>query len=413
VAFLVVAVYGCLVPLHFRPLPLEEALDRYGEAMGAPLSVVSRSDWAANILLFMPMGFLLCGALAVDRPRGRAVLAALVAVPACACLSAAIEFTQLYFPPRVTSINDVAANTLGGLLGSLVWLGAGQYITHWARQVWGGRGDPGLAGRLLAGYLFVLALSHALPLDLTISPAELYHKYREGRVRVVPFAGVRRDLLDTALKALVNAAYFLPVGWLLARVPAVARRGRGAWPAVLGVGLLVAGGVELMQLLVWSRFADATDVVTGALAVLAGWWAGRDDARMSHKALLGAWVAVLVFINWHPFNFKLSPGTALARLAEMSWVPFVDYYRGDYLNALDQFLEKTVLFLPVGALLAAGRGVRLPAAVGFGAGLAVLLETGQLLLPTRYASVTDVLVETGGTWLGFAVARRFGGRPRS
>jgi len=39
--------------------------------------------------------------------------------------------------------------------------------------------------------------------------------------------------------------------------------------------------------------------------------------------------------------------------------------------------------------------------------LASLLELGQFCLPDRQASLTDVLVEAGGAWLGFFGLRKW------
>jgi len=54
----------------------------------------------------------------------------------CAALSAAIEFTQLWFPPRVSSLNDVLAETIGAVIGATTWVIAGQRLTDYARSVW-------------------------------------------------------------------------------------------------------------------------------------------------------------------------------------------------------------------------------------------------------------------------------------
>jgi vacuolar-type H+-ATPase subunit I/STV1 len=43
---------------------------------------------------------------------------------------------------------------------------------------------------------------------------------------------------------------------------------------VCGLGLATAGLGELLQLFVFSRFFKTTDVVTGGLAVWAGWHVG-------------------------------------------------------------------------------------------------------------------------------------------
>jgi glycopeptide antibiotics resistance protein len=436
--FLGVAIYGSLVPLRFRPLPLHEAVASFRAALAEPVRVESRSDWAANILLFIPMGFLLMAALAVDKRPLAGWLAALVVLPACTLLSAAIEFTQLYFPDRVTSVDDIVAESIGGLLGTCLWLAAGQQITLRLRRFWvdfgGGQSS---AGSLLQAYIVFLVLVHAMPMDLTISPALIYRKYREGHVILVPFAaGGEADVFARIQKCLTNTAFFLPVGVLAAGLAhPLWRRGRN-WPVIAGLGFALAGLIELMQLFVLSRYFVSTDIVTGGLGVLAGWGLGlihyqHEPVSMSRHALiadgqaakaktkgqalaygaLAGWLGLLVLVEWQPFNFNFSASEAARRLGELSLLPFADYQQSDYLNAFDQICSKTVLFLPVGALLAwLGSGPR-----GSGAGLLVLLpaillttllEGGQLILPTRYASVTDILIESFGVWLGFVVVRR-------
>jgi glycopeptide antibiotics resistance protein len=134
-------------------------------------------------------------------------------------------------------------------------------------------------------------------------------------------------------------------------------------------------------------------------------------SRALGYGVLCGWLALLVFVEWQPFNFNLSPSAALGRLRAVSLVPFSDYQGSDYLQAFDQICSKTALYLPVGAILAwLWRGTKWGsssiAAVSAGLALTTLLEAGQLFLPTRFASVTDVLIETFGVWLGFITARR-------
>jgi glycopeptide antibiotics resistance protein len=441
--FLALVVYGSLVPFHFESVSWDDAVARFRAACCKPVRIESRSDWAANILLFIPLSFLWMAALAVDRRWYAGLLAALFVLPGCALLSAAIEFTQLYFPPRVTSVNDIVAESLGGFLGTMLWLISGHGITNWLRHGWMLLGSPGSAARLLPTYLVLLILVHVMPLDLTLSPVEIYHKYREGRVLLIPFGNRQTDPFETASKYLTTVSYFLPVGLLLASLNSRSWQSLRNWPRVLGVGLLLAGVVQFLKLFVFTRFSDTTDVVTGGLAILAGWCVGlvirgsplspaTETGPGIRSATVGgsglrcavlltlflAWFGALVFINWQPFDFRLSDGIAIARLREVSWIPFADYYRQGYLHAFDEMLSKIVLFMPVGLFLAlvcrqadqrlAGLLVVLLAAM-----LATTFEAGQLFLPSRYASVTDVLLETLGVWLGFVVGRRVVAKPTS
>jgi glycopeptide antibiotics resistance protein len=426
VLFLAFAVYGSLVPFHYHPLSFGEALARFRVVLAQPIGVQSRSDWVANILLFLPLGFLLMGAGCCDRPWLGVPIFLLVAA-LCIPLSGAIEFTQLYFPSRVSSINDIAAESLGGSLGALFWLARGQWLTMVARRLWTQTDARGTAALLLPCYLaFVLVIS-VLPFDFTISPADLWHKYKEGRVHLMPFASGGVGLVERINKYFWNVALFVPVGVLLGYLPGRIGGSSRSWPRILGLGLLIAGTIELAQLFVLSRYCDITDVLTGGPAILAGWaialFHHRRQAPVSGRrgttepysrvrwSLLVVWLAVLIFMEWQPFNFSLNLRGALNRLRHVSPLPFLDYYRGDYLGALDDFVHKVLLFLPLGALLAPPPSARVWSRVGlFGwllaTGLAVVLEAGQLFLPTRYASLTDVLVGSLAACLGLLLVHR-------
>ncbi len=70
-------------------------------------------DAGQNILLFLPLGFLL-GSDADGTPGNPPKRAALL----CLFLSAAVEFAQAWIPGRFSSAWDVAFNALGGGLGA-------------------------------------------------------------------------------------------------------------------------------------------------------------------------------------------------------------------------------------------------------------------------------------------------------
>jgi glycopeptide antibiotics resistance protein len=408
--FLAVATYGSLVPLNYTPVPWEEAVAKLRAARWESLASVGRTDFVANVLLFVPLGYLFMAALCVDRPRLVALPAAVLVLPLLCAFSVSIEFTQLWFPPRVMSVNDMVGETTGAVIGAAVWAVAGQRLTARARAMWSALGRRGFAARLLPFYLAFLVIAHVMPLDLTISPAELWHKYKDGRIVLEPFGAPGNEPADLATKALWNTAYFLPVGWLFAGLDG---RWRVTGRRAVAAGLLVAGGVEFLQLFVVTRYADVTDVFTGTLAIAAGWASARSwqarGARLPGPGLravvLLAWIGVLVVVNWYPFDFRQEAAQWRSAMSSVPLVPFADLYPGSDYHAFDQVLTKTLLFLPVGGLLARRGRSTLP---GFLAGLALsgALEVGQLGLPTRCASVTDVLVETSGAWLGCFLARR-------
>ena len=423
-------IYGSLVPFHYQPQSLAEGLARFQDVCDTPVRIESRSDWLANVLLVVPLGYFLMGALCADRGRNGA-LATLVVLPCCLGLSIAVEFAQLWFPPRVSSLDDVVAQAIGAALGVAGWLAGGQRLTDWARNLWAAVATRGLAAQLLPGYLVLLGLIHGMPFDLTLSPKDFYRKYRHGAIRLVPFVGFENDVFHAVEKCLWNVALFLPLGLLLAHVSGSAWRSVRGWWCVLALGVAATVLIQGLKLFVVSRYVDTTDVVTGSLAVLAGWGlalavrrqrtlvlSGRlpdaDTTRRRKQMLIGSlllgWLALAIFVNWQPFNFTGDAGFVGGRLRQVSLIPFADYYWGNYWDGFDQFVHKMVLFVPLGVLLtvalpaaARGRGVKV---VVLAALVAAGIEAGQLFLPTRYASLTDVLIESSGAWVGLVVTRQ-------
>jgi glycopeptide antibiotics resistance protein len=417
VIYACLVVYGSLVPLDYRPVPWDEAVERFWNLPYLQLGIQSRADWVANLLLFIPAAWLAMASLTLDRAWGWCWLAALLVVPLSFAFALAIEFAQIQFPARTTSINDIIAETLGGLLGVLVWMGSGQQSVNWFRRTWRKVREGHVGTHLLPGYVLLLLLLQMMPFDFTYRLEEFYLKEEQGRVILVPFAGT--PSLSAALsKAGTQLLYFGPLGFLLAflKAPWVARR--GAWWAVLWIGLLVAVVCETLQLPVFTRTFDITDILFGTLAVLVGWRTGLAWPVwwpvVQHPAFGGlalvVWAVSAVWLEWWPFNFVEEAEFLQERWNAVRWVLFADYYAGTDYNAFNQFVKKTLLFLPLGLILGlyvlpARRtlGVVAIVLIGFVASLA--LEAGQLALPDRFASFTDVLVETLGTLWGALLAR--------
>ncbi len=424
-------VYGSLLPFAFRPMPWSDAVARFGHTLSHTHYHTSRSDVAVNVLLMAPLGMLLTGAIAYRRSVLAAVLAALTAVAACAALSVTVEFAQTFFPPRTPSRTDIAAQLLGALLGVAVWFVMGRNLVDGLLRLHATGGPRDQAAALLPAYILLLVILQTVPFDFATSPVELYRKWRGGGVHLMPLVGLGSSPLDALNVALLNSVQYLPLG-ILARLTHSLRPRAGRWthPAVLI--LAVPALAEAAQLAVLSRTADVTDILTGACGALAGWWAtsalqwqpaGRRCPRVAIWILLGAaWLGVAMFVYWHPLDFNLSRKMFFDKLAAVSLVPLADYQSTTPYNAIDQCATKVLLFVPLGALLAAacplhraarhsghavGRHPRracLPAVLAAAFVVAVLLETGQALLPSRYPGVTDVLLACLGSWAGFVVA---------
>jgi VanZ family protein len=471
VGYVIFVLYGSLVPFDYMPLSWEEAWTRWREVCARPLGADSRTDFATNVILFVPLGFLFVGTFSVYRGRVFAVLVASLVIPSCTALSAAIEFTQLEFPARVSSLNDVLAESIGAVIGSLVWIAWGRRITDYVESVWVAWGPDNLAVKLLPAYVFFLVLIHVMPLDLSISPAEIYRKWKQGRVILVPFTTDYGSIGQCVFKTTWNLVYFAPMGWLLSLWPQ--NRFANSW-RVLASGTFTAGAVEFLQLFVRTRYCDVTDIITGTIGVWIAWcfcqaWqanqpgsvlsALRSRPTLLRASMLLAWFVLLAWLDWYPFNVVSASSAAVAprtpsetsqrknefvisedgryirnkdgtqtfavntigpfvlladwQDVQQRWqatplLPLVDLFVGSEYHAFDELVRKSLQFMYLGALLVPTAGARnvIWRALAAGFLLSSLFEAGQLFVPDRVCSASDVVIETAGTVLGFLLFRR-------
>lgn len=397
-------VYGSFVPFHYQFRPFDAALDKWRWVVENRAWPSSRSDWAANVLLGFPLAFCLSGARRCDRPGvGGGLRAGLFVWPLCLALACSVEFGQLYFPGRTSSLSDVLAQGLGAGCGVFAWVLFGQRVTDYVRGAWDGPRVGGTAGRLLFLYLLALAFVQALPLDVTTSPGDWYRKWKDGGVVIEPFADAAPGKWVTWLEL---AGLYLPAGLL-----AAGRVGR-SWSSFVNVvllGLAVAVGIELLQWPV-SRTPSVSDALVGAAAVVLGWAVGRAvhtgrGLDLEAGLILGqAWMLLLLAINWAPFDFH--GGIGAARLHEVNWVPFALAEQQNPLLSLRLAAERVLLAAPLGGIVAAigavgGRG-RVWLGVFIAAGVAAVIELGQLFLPSKFCGPTDLVYAAFGAWLGGA-----------
>jgi len=83
-------------------------------------------DVAGNVVVFVPIGLALAGALAGLSNRRRLWMA----VALCAALSIGIELFQLTIPSRATDVDDVLFNTVGAALGAFFLVFAQHWLKH-------------------------------------------------------------------------------------------------------------------------------------------------------------------------------------------------------------------------------------------------------------------------------------------
>lgn len=127
-AWLLLAIYSLLIvvsSLHpFRNwLPLSHWSNDFVTAPLPPF--ITRTDITTNLLVYIPLGYLLALVLARPRHRGRGVMLACLAGMAFSLL---LESLQQLSPGRIASNLDVFLNTAGALTGGILSLHHGRLL---------------------------------------------------------------------------------------------------------------------------------------------------------------------------------------------------------------------------------------------------------------------------------------------
>ncbi len=221
-------------------------------------------DLAANILAYVPLGFLMVPAL---QSRLGIAAAALLAALAGGGLSLAVETLQNYLPSRVPSNIDLACNLIGAMIGAAAGM-------NWGRALIDGGRLHRLRTRLVVGGQaadFGLVLL-GLWLLAQLNPELLL--FGTGDLRALlelpplPYSARRFFVIEAGVAAAGTLAAGLIV-WSLLR-----RQQRGLLVALLLPALLVKAFasallVNATQFAHWITPGNATGLAAGVIALLA------------------------------------------------------------------------------------------------------------------------------------------------
>ncbi len=257
----------------------------------------TRFDVIANAVAYAPLGFLVALVPRRRPPLGRLA----VAIIAGAALSVAMESLQMFLPPRVASIVDLASNTAGAATGAALGVAfarstAAKRAAASARNRWflpGRVGDLGLA--LLAIWLAV-QVNPGIPLfAVTFDPMAEFDP--AAVLAAAPPAGEPAAAL---VEGAHSAFQLLGVGLFLTLLLRERRFVGGAVLLLIGSALLVKGiaAAVLLKPAAWEHWLSpgvSTGVAAGALLLLAAIWLPRPaQVAVAAVALLSSLLTALL-----------------------------------------------------------------------------------------------------------------------
>ena len=353
IAFLIA--YGSLYPFRFAAVDSAGPLELLQQLSFAR---TTRSDLAANVLLYLPLGASLAWLLAT---RLGGLLAVIAAVVIGALLSFAIELAQLFETRRVASLTDVACNAIGAAAGGFIALAIAS--TH--RRL---RASPfsGVLRSPVATALLVSWVGYRLaPFTPVLDPAKWSSSF-------APLAGSGwwspGAILPHAL------AWFV----LMLACDRIAT-GRAHRTAIISMLVVLAGRVLFAGL----ELAPA-EIAGMAVALALGGFMLRLPVERAASLLAAGLVVQIAIQGLSPFDFQL----AQDRFALVPFGESLTHYRAT--NLPDMFQR----CFSYGALvwLLARSGLSVLPATMLGAGVVFAVELLHTWLPGQTADVTDPLL---------------------
>jgi glycopeptide antibiotics resistance protein len=364
-----------------------------------------------NLLMLVPFGYLLGAAVAARGGRARRALGGVAAFVIAACVVLGIKYLQLYFPRTVT-LNYIAAQLAGALIGILAAALGHERLDGWVRAIDAG-GHRGLIG-LLGAYTLAVAGFVLAPFDLVLSAGDVAARWETLPRSLFALPGAGRPRHLRLLIALGNVALFVPVGGLLHALAPRASRARLMLRGVALAACLTAASALMLS----TAPALVSVPLRGlgiALGVLAMHWLAGQPVRAWRRHLPRlAWLALLPYLVLLALANSLlttrwrSLEEAIAATEPRLFLPLWTHYIVSKAQAIKSIAVHVAMYAPVGALVWALRGTgRTPMvwAGMLGGALSALVELGRAFVPGLTPDINNIPIGVAAAAAAVPLAR--------
>ena len=400
------------VGLHYVPLAFGEAWDRFISVRFVPHGSNERPDWIANMMLPIPLAFLINSAAGFGGQAGRRLGGIVAALAISFLFVLALKYAQLFFPPRTVTLNYITAQLIGVVLGVIVF-----QLSHsrlYPRLL--GLFDDGDGLTIVLGaYSFFMVAYYLMPFDITLSLGDLAARALElfGILPAIPGEG--HSAPYQLLLVVADTLTTVPVGMFLAVLGRQRTTRRlvfcaFAWTFLIFFAQLFVMGTEPYLVALIYRTAGT---VVGVLFIqrIRG-----KDLRKRHYyfsrylpfvipvyLLLVMYVSGVLSARWVGFDM------ATDRLEPRQFLPFWNFYIVSKAHAAQSLVVGFFMYAPIGAMVWLRRGFwssggKFSAMLAFSLSLA--MELGRMLGPGLRPDFSDPIIAAiaaGGRVQGDAV----------
>jgi glycopeptide antibiotics resistance protein len=392
------------VGVHLVPIEPSDALHRLLHMQLVAHGSDQRADWMGNLVMLVPLGFLMAGWCAPAHRRSMPGVPAVSAFVLCLGFILVVKYTQLYFPPRTVTLNYVIAQSLGAIIGIVLF---GVMRSPLAEV---GRGIGRLESLRLAlrVYTALLVLFMLMPLDFALNADDIAAQLDRLPDTFGALSGEGRPLIVRLALSFAGILATAPVGALLT----LAGRGR----VYVGRSVSAASWMGLFGM--FCVYVATTMVISGAASLPA---VGFRTVGIA----LGAW-----FMHWlthqDPDHVRYDVGDlvywavpvylvllfAVNGLLSLTWstegpppgghllLPLFNYYIVSKAQAAKDIMGHLAMYAPIGVMLwlRSTRDGGAGAAFFLAALLSAIVEGGRYLRPGLVPDINAIPLAGIAAW---------------
>lgn len=412
--FYVFLFYGSLTPFEFQSVHIgwNEGISQILATGGY---IESQMDWYVNLFLGIPAGFFMLGVLCLDKKTFWSAIYAVPVIFVCFLMAFTVERLQLYTVNRNCTLSDILAQTLGSGVGCVIWTISGQAIWDELRRFWNGSGIQSVIPILIVLYFLVLIIDAWTPFNIVYSLGDVWERWKNLEAFWIPFSEYRLGVSYYNISCLLFYVFlYFPMGiyiqWQSSRLKAqdglsISRRQKLVRDYPLLYTALLALTVSILllfgQFFIQSKILYATNIILAVLAAMLGCFAFRrsfSGHRLSISIVcLSVILAAMVGYYWTPFDFSMDAFRNGNVFTVYQLIPLADYQRSHTLTAINRLLVSLEFSIVITISL---RQILEKVKYGGGITLAIsaiiftLMECGQLFLPSRTFTFSDIILQT-------------------
>jgi len=410
---MIYALAVCYVSVVIGPLGFHYVPRDLGEAWRALLAIKfvehgsdQRADWMANLAMTIPIGFLFTGAAWVKSRGALRWIAAALVLLTCLTFVVALKYAQLFFPPRTVTLNYVVAQSLGALLGIILFAvtHGGLLSVNWREEDVGARA-PRITLRI---YVVLLILFLLFPFDFVLSIGDLNERLTELSSLLFSWPGEGRSREIRVALMLANIIETIPLGMLLA----TQKKRRSLWRIAM-LGFVSMTAVFVVTALVISATTNLVSIVLRTTGIVVGAATTMQLRRMDLSRLRQDLAQIVPYV-WIPYAIAVlymnglvtrnwqSFDAARAALDVRGLLPLWHYYIVSKTQAMASLAVHAVMFAPIGVLISLRAKNSRVSAIAAGLiafAFAFLVELGRWMRPGLQPDFNDAVIAAAAAWL--------------